>query len=100
MNHAVMIQKNHTLKKVIHEVCGYAINLVRLYSKNIHKHYRGKDCMEKFSDNIKALAMKVINYEKKEMIPLTNRENEDCRTRKYCHICWGKFCKDENDKNY
>ena len=54
--------------------------------------------MEKFSDNIKALAMKVINYEKKEMIPLTNRQNEDCETRKYCHICRGKFCKDENDK--
>ena len=56
--------------------------------------------MEKFSEDIKALAMKVINYEKKEMIPLTNRQNEDCETLKYCHICWGKFCKDENDKKY
>ena len=47
--------------------------------------------MEKFSDNIKALAMKVINYEKKEMIPLTNRQNEDCETLKYCHILLGKI---------
>ena len=28
--------------------------------------------MEKFSKDLKNLAIKVINYEKKEMIPLTN----------------------------
>ena len=79
-------EKPYTVKKVIPEVCGYAMNLVRSYSKNIHKHYRGK-----FSEDIKALAMKVINYEKKEMIPLTNRQNEDCETLKYCHILLGKI---------
>ena len=31
-------EKSYTEKKVIHEVCGYAMNLVRSYGKNIHKH--------------------------------------------------------------
>ena len=32
--------------------------------------------MEKFYKDLREHAMKIINYEKKEMIPITNEENE------------------------
>ena len=38
-------------------------------------HYRGRDCINKLCKNLKEHAMKIINYEKKEMIQLTVEEN-------------------------
>ena len=35
--------------------------------------YKGKDCMERFCKNLKEHAMKIIDYEKIEMIPLTDK---------------------------
>ena len=32
------------------------------------------------------------------MIPLTNNEKGYYEQRKYCHICYKKFCYDENDE--
>ena len=37
-------------------------------SKNKLDHYRGKDCMKKFSKDLREQAMKIINHEKKKMI--------------------------------
>ena len=31
--------------------------------------------------------MKIINYEKKEMIPLTKEENKSYKEQEACHIC-------------
>ena len=31
--------------------------------------------------------MKIINYEKREMIPLTKEENKPYKEQKICHIC-------------
>ena len=42
-------------------------------AKNKLDCYRGKNCMEKFCRNLKKHATKIINYEKKEMIPLTDK---------------------------
>ena len=45
--------------------------------------------------------MKIINYEKKkEMMPLTDKENRSYEEQELCHICKKKFCKDEHDENY
>ena len=43
--------------------------------------------------------MKTINYEEKEMIPLTYGDNKD-EEQEACHICEEKFCMDKNDENY
>ena len=43
----------------------------------------GKDCMKIFSRELKNQAMKIINYEMKEMIPLTDEEKESYEIRKY-----------------
>ena len=42
--------------------------------------------------------MKIINYEKKEMIPLTDEEKETHENQKICYICEQEFCTDENNK--
>ena len=44
--------------------------------------------------------MKIINYEKKEMIPLTYEENKSYKEQEACHICEEKFCVDKDDENY
>ena len=36
--------------------------------------YRGRDCIEKFCKDLKELATKIITYEEKDMIPLTDEE--------------------------
>ena len=41
-------------------------------SKNERNYYRGKNCMERFCKDLRDQAMKIIDHEKKEVIPLTN----------------------------
>ena len=38
--------------------------------------YKGEDCMERFCKDLREHAMKIINYEKKEMMQLTHEENK------------------------
>ena len=39
--------------------------------------------MERFSEDLKNQVIKVINYEKKEMIPLTNDEKNSMKNKKF-----------------
>ena len=43
-------------------------------SKNKLNYYAGKNCMKKFSKDLREHASKIINYEKKKMISLTTEE--------------------------
>ena len=68
-------------------------------SKNKLNYYRGKDCMKKFSKDLREHASKIINYEKKKMIPLTTEEKSYHNKQKICYICKKEF--NNNDKkNY
>ena len=58
------------------------------------------DCIEKLCEKLKKHAMKIINYEKKEMIPITKEENKCYKNQEACHISEEKFCVDKDDKNY
>ena len=42
--------------------------------ENKLNYYRGKDCIEKLCKMLKKRAMKIINYEKEEMMQLTKEE--------------------------
>ena len=42
--------------------------------------------------------MEIINFEEKEMIPLTNKEIKSYEKQKVCQICREKFCNDKNKK--
>ena len=44
--------------------------------ENKHSFYRGKDCIKRFYIDLKGLRTKTMNYEEKEMIPLTDNENK------------------------
>ena len=53
--------------------------------------------MKIFCKDLKEQAMKIINYEKKEMIPLTDEEKE-VQNSEVCYICEQEFCTDEDNK--
>ena len=44
--------------------------------------------------------MKIINYEEKEIIPLTKEEKKSYKNQEKCYICEEKFCMDKDDKDY
>ena len=44
--------------------------------------------------------MKIINYEKKEVIPLTKEEKNSYKNQEACHICEKKFCINKDDEIY
>ena len=84
----------------MHEPCGYSLDLVSSFDSKQNKYsfYRGRDCIEKFCKDLKELATKIINYEEKEMIPLTDNENKFYNEQEECHICQKEFCYDKNEK--
>ena len=45
-----------------------------------------KDCMKNFSKGLKEHATKIINYEKKEIIPLTYEESKSYKKRNVFYI--------------
>ena len=51
---------------------------------------------KKLKDHI----LKIISYEKREMIPLSEEENKSYEEQDVCHICRKKFHFDENNKKY
>ena len=68
-------------------------------TKNKLDYYRGKDCMKKFCKDLREHAIKIINYEKKNVIPLTTKKEIYHNKQKICYICKKEF--DTNDKkNY
>ena len=44
-----------------------------------------------FCKDLRDQAMKIIDYKKKEMIPLTNEEKESYEKQKVCYICKKEF---------
>ena len=55
--------------------------------------------MEMFCKDLRDQAMEIINYEKKDMIPLTSEEKKFYEKQKVCYICKKEFCTDQNDKS-
>ena len=68
------------------------------FDQTINKlnHYRGKDCMKKFSKDLRDHDTKIINYEKKKMISLTTEEKIYHNEQEICYICKKEF----DEKNY
>ena len=70
------------------------MNLVCSFDSNENKHsfYRGKDCIKKFCEELKELGTKIINYEQKEMTPLTSGKIAFYNNQKKYYICQERFC--------
>ena len=93
-------ENSYTEKNDKHKPSGYAWCSICSFddTKNRRYFYRRKDCIEKFFKDLKELGMEIINFEEKEMIPLTNKEIKSCEKQKVCHICKEKFCNHKNKK--
>ena len=93
--------ESSTTKINKHTPSGYSIftHCSFVKSKNKLNYYRGKDCMKKFSKDLREHASKIIDYEKKKMIPLTTEEKIHHNKQKICYICKKEFSNNEK-KNY
>ena len=72
-------------------------NVLVWWDKKQTQFYRRKDCIEKFCKDLKELGTEIINFEEKEMIPLTNKEIKSYEKQKVCHICKEKFWCDKKN---
>ena len=55
--------------------------------ENKHDVYRGEDYMKTFHESLRENATKIVNFEKKKMIPLTNDESIFISYRINCYTC-------------
>ena len=72
-------EKSSTTKINKHVPSGYSLFTHCSFdtTKNSLDYYKGKNCMKNFCLDLREHATKIINYEKKEMIPLTKEEKRD-----------------------
>ena len=56
--------------------------------------------MKNFCLDLREHATKIINYEKKEIIPLTKKEEKKHDKHKSCHKCKKRFSTDDYNKKY
>ena len=93
--------ESSTTKINKHTPSGYSIFTSCSFdeSKNKLNHYRGKDCMKKFCKDLKEHATRIINHEKKRIIPLTKEEKINCNDQKVCYICKKEFDKNNTTKS-
>ena len=63
------------------------LHAVHLMNKKANGVIAKKDCMEMFCNDLRNQAVKIITYEKAEMIPLTDEEIESYEKQKLCYIC-------------
>ena len=86
-------EESSTTKINHHTPSGYSIFTHCSFNKSKNKliYYRGADCMKRFCKDLKEHAKKIINCEKKDMIPLTKEEKEDYNNQKVCYICKKEF---------
>ena len=68
--------------------------------ENKLNYYRGKDSLERLCTKFKESAMEIIEFEEKEIIPLTHEENNFYKEQEAFHINKEKFCTDKDDKNF
>ena len=82
------LEKSSATKVNKHVPSGYSLFTHCSFdtTKNTLDYYRGEDCIKNFCLNLKEHVTRIINYEKKEMIPLTKKEEKRHNKQKVCHI--------------
>ena len=90
--------ESSTTKINKHTPSGYSIFTSCSFdeSRNKLNYYRGKDCMKKFCKDLREHATRIINYERKKMVPLTTKEKINYNKEKICYIFKKEF--DNDDK--
>ena len=94
-----IIKYNHGEKSFKVPFTRYAECLLEKMSTCINNPYiTHKDCMKKFGKDLKEHATRIINYEKKKIIPLTKEEKINYNDQQICYICKKEF--DKSDKKH
>ena len=83
----------HTEKKATHRSSGYCLVTFCTFDKS---QKRTKMLQRRRQEQ----ANKIINYEKKEMILLTDEEKETHENQKNCYICEQEFCTDKDNNEF
>ena len=88
-------EESSTTKINKHTPSGYSIFTHCSFDKSKNKlnYYRDEYCITKFCKDLREHATKIINYEKRDMIPLTKKEEENYNNQKVCYICKKKLIK-------
>ena len=78
-------EKSSTTKVNKHTPSGYSLFTYCSFdtTKNKLDYYRGKNCMKNFCLDLREHATKIINYEKREMIPLTKKKRKSIINKKF-----------------
>ena len=81
-------EKSSTTKINKHTSSGYSLFTRCSFdtTKNELDSYKDKCCIRNFCLDLSEHVTKIINYEKKEMIPLTKEEKRSHRTSRRCSI--------------
>ena len=87
-----------------HTPSGYSVFTNCLFDERKNKldYYREEDYTKKFCKDLRKHATKIINCNKKEVIPLTKKEESNYSRETNCHICKKGFInyEDDYDKKY
>ena len=72
----------------MHLLVTHCLHIVYTFdtTKNKPDYYRGKNCMQNFWLDLKEHATIIINYGKKEIIPLTKKEEKTHNKQEKKHI--------------
>ena len=95
-------KKSSTTKINKHTPSGYSLftNCSFDTTKKNLDYYRGKSCMKNFCLDLREHATKIKDYEKKERIPLTDKENKLYEKQNVCYICKKGFSTDDDNKKH
>ena len=82
------LEESSTTEINKHTPSGYSLFTHCSFDKTKNKldYYKGDNSMKKFCKDLREHATKIINYEKKEMIPLTKKEEKHQNKQKICYI--------------
>ena len=97
------LEESYTEKRPnMNLLVGQCLQIVHLMKKKINLIIAEEKIVSKNYELCKRLGkrgMKIINHEKKEMIPLTYEQNKSYKEQETCHICEEKFFMDKDDEN-
>ena len=82
--------ENYSTKKIgEHIPCGYSMSPIWAFNniENKNNLCRGEYHMKKFCESLREHAKNIIDFEKKEMLPLTKEELKSHQDAKVCYIC-------------
>ena len=82
-------EETSTTKIGKHIPCRYSMptNWALDLIENKHSLYRGKGCMKKFCESFREHAKNITDFEKKQMLLLTNKERKLHQDVIECYIC-------------